>query len=358
MVRSATGLFKQISSAGRIALVLTTFVVSGALANPAIEFGEIIIGFNLQYHEQPAGSFRQDLSGAATDGRHIIFVDDGGSPSDFNFVRVMTALPDEQAENLALFENHKDLEAATFHNGRFVISTSLSSAADPDQQRLTRFRLNESGDQLLFEKSVLLRDELMAALEEEFGEEWFDRIRDEDPRSGGLNIEGLTRPRSRNDVLWWGLRSPLFGDTFGNPDTDPDLSLSDGLAIVAKVRNPFDDDPRFDFQTLHLPTDLGDHGIRGIEWIPKLKGYVVIGGPIPAADDYSLWWLSTAGKLVRLDDELLDAELEEAFRGLCRPESVIQLSEDGKDYLVILSEESGAACDAVSYNFIMVEIVS
>ena len=180
----------------------------------------------------------------------------------------------------------------------------------------------------------------------------------EDPRSGGLNIEGLTRPRSRNDVLWWGLRSPLFGDTFGNPATDPGLSLAEGVAIIAKVRNPFDDDPKFDFQTLHLPTDLGDHGIRGIEWIPKLKGYVVIGGPIPAQDEYSLWRLDAAGGLVRLDDDLLYPELEEAFRGLCRPESVIQVSEAGKDYLVILSEESGAPCAGVAYNFIMVEIVS
>jgi hypothetical protein len=45
-----------------------------------ISFGTTTTRFIAKYHEQPAGSFTQDLSGAATDGKVIIFADDGGNP--------------------------------------------------------------------------------------------------------------------------------------------------------------------------------------------------------------------------------------------------------------------------------------
>lgn len=322
-----------------------------AMSAPPIQFGEIITGKNSQYHEQPPGSFRQDLSGSATDGTNIIFVDDGGSPADFNFVRVMQELPDDSAVNLPLTLTHEDMEGATFHKDFFVATTSLSNADDNENaRRLTRFKIDEATSQLIEETSVDLRDELLAALQAHFGDDWFNRIKDEPGRAGGLNIEGLSRPHTGQDVLLWGLRSPLFGDNFGNPDTDPDLSLSDGVAIIAKVHRPFGDNPSFEFETINLETELGNHGIRGMEWIPKLHGYVIIGGPIPAANDYSLWRLRPNGGLDRI-------ELP-GFDQLCRPESVIQVTEDDKDYLVVLSEESGGACNDVEFTFIKAEILS
>jgi hypothetical protein len=44
-----------------------------------ISFGTITTGFITKYHELPAGTFIQDLSGAATDSKVIIFADDGGN---------------------------------------------------------------------------------------------------------------------------------------------------------------------------------------------------------------------------------------------------------------------------------------
>jgi hypothetical protein len=86
-----------------------------------------------------------------------------------------------------------------------------------------------------------------------------------------------------------------------------------------------------------------------MEWIPAMGSYVIIGGPVPAADNYSLWQLTWNGTLKPL-------ELP-GFENLCRPESVMQIKEGYKEYLVVLSEESGAACNNVPYTFIMAEIL-
>ncbi|MBN2534867.1 MAG: hypothetical protein JXB88_18445 [Spirochaetales bacterium] len=313
---------------------------------PPVRFGEIIYGKNSQYHEQPAGSFRQDLSGTATDGHTIIFIDDGGSPSEFNYVRVMQELPDNNAVNLPLTLNHLDLEGATFHKGYFVITASLSKADNADNRRLSRFKIKryDGKVRLIKESSVDLRDQLMAALQVEFGDEWFNRIKDMPEKSGGLNIEGVSASHNNRDFLLWGLRSPLYGYNFP-------YDLKDGAAIIAVVHNPFKKKPYFEFITIDLNTEYGDHhGIRGIEWIPALRGYVIIGGPVPKDSGYSLWRLCPGGKLEKF--------YLPGFDQLCRPESVIQIKEGQKDYLVVLSEESGTECDNAGFTFIKAEIIN
>ena len=42
---------------------------------------------------------------------------------------------------------------------------------------------------------------------------------------------------------------------------------------------------------------------------------------------------------------------------LCRPESVIQQTKDGKNYLVVISEDSGPECDGVPFTYIRAEIL-
>ena len=123
-----------------------------------ITFGTTTTGFIAKYHEQPAGTFTQDLSGAATDGKVIIFADDGGS-----FIRVVRGgLPDTQAVNVPLALEHKDMEGGTFRNGVFAVITSHTMTGSENQpfRRLTRFKLSEDTNQLKLqdEKSVDLRD--------------------------------------------------------------------------------------------------------------------------------------------------------------------------------------------------------
>ena len=118
----------------------------------------------------------------------------------------------------------------------------------------------------------------------------------------------------------------------------------DGVAIIAIVEDAFGDSPSFRFETL----DLDGHGVRGMEWIPALNGYVIIGGPVVKANDYSLWRWAADGRLEPLE---LDG-----FDQLCRPESVIQIKEHGAPHLVVLSEESGGACLDAPFTLIKAEI--
>ena len=246
-----------------------------------ISFHTITTGFIAKYHEQPAGTFKQDLSGAATDGKVIIFADDGGS-----FIRVVRGgLPDTQAVNVPLVLEHKDLEGATFRHGVFAIITSHSKAGSENQsfRRLTRFKLSEDKLKLQDEKSVDLRDPIMAALQKfgqgQFGnDDWFNRIKNADERAGGLNIEGLsTTGDDISDSLYVGIKGPLFGPCFANPMCPNKLRT--GEAIIVKVKKPFGSEPSFEFTKLNLLTARGNHGIRGMELIPAMKGFVIIGGP-------------------------------------------------------------------------------
>jgi hypothetical protein len=246
-----------------------------------ISFGTITTGFIAKYHERPAGTFTQDLSGAATDGKVIIFADDGGS-----FIRVVRGgLPDTQAVNVPLVIEHKDIEGATFRNGVFAVITSHTKTGSENQsfRRLTRFKLSEDTLKRQDEKSVDLGDPIMAALQKfgqaQFGnDDWFNRIKNADEKAGGLNIEGLsTTGDDISESLYVGIKAPLFGPCFANPTCSNNLRTGD--AIVAKVKKPFSSEPSFEFNKLNLLTARGNHGIRGMELIPAMKGFVIIGGP-------------------------------------------------------------------------------
>ena len=324
-----------------------------------ISFGTITTGFIAKYHERPAGTFTQDLSGAATDGKVIIFADDGGS-----FIRVVRGgLPDTQAVNVPLGLEHKDMEGATFRNGVFAVITSHTKTGAENQsfRRLTRFKLSEDTNELKLqdEKSVDLGDPIMAALQKfgqvQFGnDDWFNRIKNADEKAGGLNIEGLsTTGDDISESLYVGIKAPLFGPCFANPTCPNNLRTGD--AIVAQVKKPFSSEPSFEFAKLNLLTARGNHGIRGMELIPAIKGFVIIGGPAETGggQDFSLWFWDGDTGLERLD--LPDTEpgnFGNLFRKLCRPEAVIPMEEKGEELLVVFSEHSTPQCANVPFTFI------
>lgn len=322
--------------------VLTTAFATVASAHPPARFGEITTGKNSLYHTQN-GVPRNDLSGAASDGEHIIFGDDGGDTGvgyGFNFVRVTSDIPDDDGVNLPLTETHTDVEGATFANGYFVITTSLSSAS-ANQQRTTRFKIAEHDNTLSIvnETSVNLTQSMKDALRETFGDEWYNSSINLAAKSGGLNIEGISASHKGGDRLVFGLRSPLFGGEF---PTD----LHSGNAILATVKNPFGSHPTWDFIT----ADFGGLGVRGFEWIPALHSYVVSAGPVEKATEYRLYQVFPNGDVRGLDLP--------GVNQLCRPESVIQQTKNGKDYLVVLSEDSGPECDGVPFTYIRAEILN
>lgn len=320
-------------------LLAATWAQGQAYAHPPVCFGEITTGKNSLYHTQDIA--RSDLSGTATDGEHIIFVDDGGDKASpdfgFNFARVSTDIPDVDGVNIPFMEAHADFEAATYANGWFYAATSLSSSAAA-QRRLTRFHLDAANNQLRDQQSVDLVDSLKEALRENFGDEWYNSWKDLAAKSGGLNIEGISRAHTGQDAVILGLRSPLFGGDFPN-------DLHSGNAILAKVIHPFSAHPRYEFTTVNL----GGLGVRGFEWIPALHSYVISAGPVEKATEYNLYQVFPDGTERKLDLPGMEQ--------LCRPESVIQQTKDGKNYLLVISEDSGPECDGVPFTFIRAEIL-
>ena len=141
----------------------------------------------------------------------------------------------------------------------------------------------------------------------------------------------------------------MCDQNFGNPALSPNLKLDKGDAIIATIQDPFGASPTITLQTIQLKTGTVEDGVRAIEWISALDAYVIVGGPVPAGNVYSLWTWDGLG-----DPQSLALD---GFDQLCRPEAVIQLTEDDTDFLVVLSEESGGACAGVEFTYIKAEIL-
>ncbi len=330
-----------------IALVLMsgglyrTALADDAADQPAAMLGAISTGKTTLYHTQN-GVPRTDLSGAATDGSSIVFGDDGGDAGagyGFNFVRVTSNLPDTDGYNVPLSQVHNDVEGAAFTGGKFYITTSFSDANDPNNRRLTRFDLDNANHQIHNEESVDVYNSLRDALRVNFGDEWYDSWKNLAAKSGGLNIEGLSRSGAGADRLVFGLRSPLFGGTFP-------ANLHSGNAILAEIKDPFSANPTYEF----VAVDLGGLGVRGMAWIPALGSYVISAGPVEKATEYSL-------HQVFLDGSVRPLSLT-GMSQLCRPESVMQQTIGGKDYLVVISEDSGPECAGVPFTWIRAEVTN
>ena len=311
-------------------------------------FGSVTYGAIPQYHDQ--NGLRQDLSGAAFHDGLIVTVDDGGAPSDYPFIHASYILASDQPLRIAIAADQKDLEGATWSRGYYVTTTSMSIIDQPAFSGISRFNANLAQWQFTAASRLPLRSELLAGLQQHFANEtWFQRIAGQRPRDGGLNVEAISRAAADQgaETLLLGLRSPLFGKRFGNPQMDSSLSLKDGLAIVAVISEPFGDKPAITIKTL----DLNGAGIRAMEWIPALNGFVVVSGPINRGNSFNLWlWPHPNGPVEQL--------FIPGFEQLCRPESVIQIMEKRVPYLLILSEDSGTACANTKFSSVKIKLIS
>lgn len=319
-------------------------------------FGRVTYGRVQTYHEQDC-QLRHDLSGAAFHDGLIITVDDGGQPSDYPFVHVMRTLPDDHPVRLPVAADQKDLEGATWSRGYYVTTTSMSLFDKSgislfnqhDFADISRFSIDLVAKQRTKVSQIPLRSRLLAGLQQHFANDtWFQRIDGQQPRKGGLNVEAITRTADEQgqETLLLGLRSPLFGNHFGHPEMDSSLSLKEGAAIVAIISDPFGTKPSITFTTV----DLNGAGIRAMEWIPALNGYVIVSGPVMRKGSFNLWfWPHTDGPAEPL--------FLPGFQHLCRPEAVIPFMEDTTPYLVILSESSGLECSKTMFSYVKAKIL-
>ena len=137
---------------------------------------------------------------------------------------------------------------------------------------------------------------------------------------GGLNIEALEITPDQQHLLI-GFRSPLL----------------DQRAIIACVENPtaiFDaaEPPRIGTSLETL--DLGGHGIRGMSYIPALRGYLVISGPVAREQvQFQLWfWSGSRGDPAR---RVTVAGLQ----GIEHAEGISPAVIDGQQQIILVSDD-------------------
>jgi len=291
-----------------------------------------------------SGPRRQDLSAAiCVDGRAFLAYD-GGVNSERPEIRVATLSGIEnESALLKRVVGQRDLEGITFHGGRFYVISSLSQADEDTEafRLLTEFSLDPTGRFIRNERSVVIRDLMLESLKSLPDERWFSRVAATFGVKGGLNVEGISWVPEQPETLLIGLRSPLWGEAFGDPTFGKAFALNRGKAILAFVAHPFSDRPTVRLETL----DLGGQGVRDIQYVSDLGGYLIIGGPVDKAAGYSLWFYRGSGHPERIN--LPD------FAGLCRPEAIMPVP--GRHEIYLFSEEGGYGCETSAYTYLRLE---
>lgn len=318
--------------------LLLACISLNALGQPKLEF--VSTGSTPQYAFRK--KYRQDLSASAYYNGTILFGFDGGKGAEFPEVRLSIL---DDIENPAIKIRTKivqrDIEGATNFSGRYIFSSSLSHRTNTEFQTLVSFKVNEKKE-VIDEKFILAREAVLNALFTHFNhDEWASRVVRSKGKAGGLNLEALSTSHKQGDHLVMGLRSPLWHPNFGDPQINKKLTLTTGHAILVNWQSTLSDQPFLNITTI----DLNHQGIRGMEYIPSLRGYLIIAGPVEKAKDFSLWIYDPFKHAsVRL------ALSDQAFKKLCRPESILHIEEKARVF--VLSEESGKNCANSKYNFV------
>jgi hypothetical protein len=346
----------------------------GGVASPF----KVLTGALPLYHlpqNIPNAKARNDASGAVFLARQkqLLIVDDGGDDANPDVVPfyltdvaalfsppvTMTELPDRTLLPMSLPARHRDTEALAT-SGHFIYAMSSQPAvaekADPAFRAFSRFKLHDG--QIIDDLTIDPRDAIAAALAQPTTDAWFDawllRWRDQKAKDGGINVEAISGTPCEGELLV-GLRSPHYGVDYLSPRTDDPTKKQTrtGAAMLVKI-----DVNDFSAATLdakvHARLDLGGLGFRGMDYSRAADGYFITAGAVEAGFDYDFFYWDghpdTAPKR-------LSALIPE-FAKLCRPESVTELEHEGKKYLLVLSEESGAICEqpAAPYNYLLIEL--
>jgi hypothetical protein len=263
------------------------------------------------------------------DGRFLVVEDEKEHP--FSLVTIgadggvgSTPLRPGPMESDAAFFRLDDLEGvAVAASGDIYAVTSHSRDGDGDEKKsrdkLVRFRIE--GDRVVapglvrgLKPALAATHPLLAAAAGVLDVK----------ADGGLNIEALEVSPDQQRLLI-GFRSPLL----------------DARAIIACVENPaaiFEagEPPRIAGALDTL--DLGGDGIRGMSYIPSLRGYLLISGPVARKQvQFRLWfWSGGHGEPAR-------SVTVPGLPGLEHAEGVSPASIDGQEAIVIVSDDGSRA---------------
>ncbi len=159
--------------------------------------------------------------------------------------------------------------AITSHAGR------RSGARSEARERLVRFRVE--GDRIVdLDIATGLKEAVRAqhpALR--------PAIESGNPKRDGFNIEGLSFDAAQQRLLV-ALRTPLLGDH----------------AVVLAIENPdaiFDSEEALQVGPNLIRLDLSGTGIRSLEYVPELDGYLILAGNRGRSEEQWLWFWSGNG---------------------------------------------------------------
>lgn len=213
------------------------------------------------------------------DGRFLVAEDEKQHP--FSLV---TISPESRASSMPLeadddFRKLDDLEGLALDragNVYAITSHSRNNAGEEKKSRdkLVRFRVE--GNRAVAPKVAKgLKPALLAAHPALAAAA---QIRDV-KSGGGLNIEALEISPDQQRLMI-GFRSPLL----------------DQRAVIASVENPaavFDKGAPPRISPVLETLDLGGNGIRGMSYLPALKGYLIVSGPVAREQvQFQLWFWS------------------------------------------------------------------
>ncbi len=221
----------------------------------------------------------------------------------------------------AAFLELADLEGVAAGESGFAYAITSHSRKDngkrsAERERLVRFRVEDSRITDL-EVVTGLRDALVRAFPELDSAARERQVK----RDHGLNLEGLTFGL-RRQTLWIGFRGPLVkGDAM--------------LVSILNPRRAFESDEGFRFGDRVLTLDLGGGGIRGLAYVPRLSGFLILSQRESGKKEspFKLWLWNGGGehsvRRVRI----------EGVADLRRAEAVVPISLEGQDKLLLLSDD-------------------
>jgi len=299
---------RRVSAACSLAVVaaLSVSVPSAALEAPFTDVKvATLTNYDCGFTGYTATECKNDVSGLATVQGFVFAVDDTFTTA----LRVWPIDTDERQTGywLPLDQDHKDAEAASqLPDGKTILITSSMTGYTPatgsvpaNDNPLYNYvssyevSLNATGFPVLNNpKHRLMRPTIMSWLQK-YGAKfpgWYERISVMSEKTGNLNIEGLSYSghNSKYDLVW-GLRSPLMSATFAT-GSGANQVLDNGNALLVFAKGVLDPNVATgDIQYRIVEVNLNGKGVRSMEWIPALNGYLISAGPVPKADNYALW---------------------------------------------------------------------
>ena len=224
------------------------------------------------------GTFEASGLAAVPGGSQFLFVDDGREREIFLLTLASDGSQTGDALGLPFPADVTDMEGVTTDGRFFYAVGSQSKRTGFDGDGLVRFTFDPRTRRIDSVETIRgLKGWLAASVAELRGTERL--IGDE-----VLNIEGLAWDPA-NGRLLLGLRAPVVADS----------ALVVAVRLVDSTRAFTADNLAVDGPTLRLP--LGGAGVRGIEWDPAAKAFLVISGAARDDEDRDFRVLEWSGRI-------------------------------------------------------------